>query len=223
MSKKIILCTLVAVSAAAIALPAAAIAAEEDVPVHLVGVGLNQARLIDGVGNAELTGSFGTIKATSWAGSASFESTTTGTLELTLKGVTAGGTACTTEGQPSGTITTTELPFHLVTVEDSVTHATGPGILITPNPVTKVGAHFVCGFLKFTIEGSLIGTITSPECGKSSSNVTLSLSSSSTGVQTHKTVVGTTTEYSWTQGGSPVSLDAEGTITLGTEAKLECT
>lgn len=224
MSKKIILLALAAVSmVAAFALPAAAMA--EDVPLHVVPKP-EGTKKVDGVGNAELTGSFGTVKCTSSEGTAKFATTTTGTFEQTFHGCELFGTKCTTEGQATaGTITTTELPFDLLTVEHTPANGTsGPGILVTPNPTTGVFAHFVCGFIKFTVEGNgLIGTITKPECGHESAETTISFSSSSTGVQTHKTVVGTETEYSLTQAGGNASEDAEGTVTLEKAAKLECT
>jgi hypothetical protein len=221
MTKKIILLALAAASIAAFALPATAMAVEEDVPLHLVpkpeGV-----KPVDGEGTTALTGSFGTVQCSSSTGTAEFTTTTTGTLVQTYKGCTSGGAACTSAGQAAGVITTPKLEFHLVTVEDSVTHATGPGVLLTPNAGSF--ATFTCGILGFTLGGNgLIGTITKPKCGESSTEATLSFSSSSTGVQTHKTVVGTSTEYSMTTGGSPVSEDMTIIFTLGTAAKLECT
>jgi hypothetical protein len=243
MSKKIILLALAAASMAGFALPATAMAVEEDVPLHVVPKP-EGPKTTDGVGNATLTGSFGTVTCTASSGKATFESTTTGTFEQTFTGCTLNGTGgtgpCTTEGLASGTITTTELPFHLLTVEHTPANGTkGPGVLITPNKTTGVFAHFIClGFIKFTVEGNgLIGTITKikhnggggtrPPCEETQftegNEATIEFSSSSTGVQTHKTVVGTSTEYSLSQAGAPASEDAEGTITLGNTAKLECT
>ncbi|HEX6457246.1 MAG TPA: hypothetical protein VF009_12090 [Solirubrobacterales bacterium] len=204
MSKKIILLVLAAVSVAAFALPATAMAVEEDVPLHLVPKP-EGAKAIDGLGSAILTGSFGTIVCTSSSGTGEFTSSTTGTLQLTF-----------------GSSTTPKLDFHLVTVEDSVTHATGPGVLVTPNAGTF--GNFPCGPFNVALEGNgLIGTLTKPKCGESSSEATIEFSSSSQSVQTHKTVVGTKTEYSVSTLGSPVSLDLSIVITLRTVSKLECT
>ncbi|HEX6455534.1 MAG TPA: hypothetical protein VF009_03330 [Solirubrobacterales bacterium] len=230
MSKKIILLALAVASLAAFALPAAAMAAEEDIALHLVPKP-EGAKTVDGVGEARLTANFATVTAKKWHGTATFTTSTTGTIELTLEEMSDVFGPCTTPGEPSGDIVTTPLEFHLVTVEDSVTHATGPGILITPNATTGVFAHFECPVTgKVTLEGNgLIGTITKPKCGEESTEVTIEFSSSSQSVQTHKTVRSngstgaTPTEYSLTSGGQPASLDAEGTITLGTKAKLECT
>lgn len=218
--KKIILLALAAASVAALlALPAAAMA--EDVPLHVIPAP-SGSKTIDGVGHATLTASFGKITCESSSGTATFENSTTGSFEQTFHGCTEPfGGKCTTAGQPEGTITTTTLPFHLLTVEDTVTKATGPGVLVTPAVGTKHFATFKCPLVgERKVEGNgLIGTITLPECGKESTEATISFSSSSQGVQTHKTVVGTTEEYTLENA----SEDAEGTITLGTKAKLECT
>jgi hypothetical protein len=222
--KKIILLALAAASVAAFALPATAMAVEEDVAVHEVPAPIG-AKTITGEGSATLTGSFGNVVCTSSSGTATFENSTTGTFEQTFKGCTFGG-PCTTEGQAAGTITTTVLPFHLVTVEHTpTTGSPGPGVLVTPNAATGVFAHFTCGFIKVTVEGNgLLGTITKPPCGGTSSEPTIQFSSSSTSVQTHKTVVGTpNTEYSIKTNLGAASEDASGIISLGTPAELVCT
>lgn len=221
MSKKIILLALAAASVAAFALPATAMA--EDVPLHLVPKP-EGAKTFDGEGGVTWTTSSGSFGGTSLSGTVSFASSTTGTIQLVIKGVTEPfGGKCTTPGQPEGTIVTKVLELHLLTVEDSVTHATGPGLLLTPNG--GVFVEFKCPFVGLTIVtgNGLIGTITKPECGRESSEATIQFSSSSTGVQTHKTVVGTTEEYSLKIGTMNASLDASGIITLGTQTKLECT
>jgi hypothetical protein len=222
MSKKIILLALAAVSAVVFALPAMAMA--EDSPLHVVPKP-EGSKKVDGVGTATLTGGFGSVECTANSGTASFTSTTSGSFEQTFTGCKLAGASCTTSGQASGTITTQSLPFDLLTVAHTPANGTtGPGILVTPNAGTGQFATFTCGFLGFTVKGNgLIGTITKPACGSSSTEATVEFSSSSTGVQTHKTVVGTETEYSLENLGSAASEDAEGTITLGTSSKLECT
>lgn len=222
MSKKIILLALAVASMAAFALPATAMAIT---PVHAVPAPVG-AKTVDGEGSATLTGGFGSVICTASKGTATFENSTTGTFEQTFTGCTLGGSSpsCNSSGQPAGTITTQTLPFHLATVEDTVTKSTGPGILVTPNAATGQFAVFTCGFLGFTVKGNgLIGTITKPACGAESSEPTVQFSSSSTGVQTHKTLVGTATEYSLENLGAAASEDASGIITLGSAAKLECT
>jgi hypothetical protein len=231
MSKKIILLALAAASVAAFALPGAAMAAEEDKPLHAVGVELNKPQPIDGEGSASLTGAFGSITCKSSSGSATFTSTTTGKFEQTFNNcVDPFGGECHSENQPGGLITTLSLEFHLVTVEHTPTTGTpGPGVLVTPSGGTF--ATFDCRFFgHFTVGGTgLIGTITKPKCGEVSTESTLQFSSAEPGVQTHKTVAGTTTEYSITSNEQASSEDASGIITFknaegkAKEVKLECT
>ena len=221
MSKKIILLALAAASVAACSLSATAMAAEEDVPLHIVPQ-LVGAKPIDGEGTATLTSGFGSVVCTSASGTATFENSTTGTLEQTLKGCTLGSSNCTTSGQATGVVTTASLPFHLVTVKDTPTGETGPGILVTTNLGSF--ASFTCGFLGFNVGGNgLIGTITKPNCGNEAFEATIKFSSSSTGVQTHRTVVGTLTEYSLETSASSASEDWSGVITFGQTSRLECT
>jgi hypothetical protein len=230
--KKLILLALAAASVAAFALPATAMAVEEDVPLHAKEVTLNVPQTIDGLA-ATLRGAFGSVKCTASSGTATFITTTTGTLTQTFTGCTAFGVPCQS-GATSGVIETTLLDFHLLTVEDSfVAGSKGPGVLVTPNTTTGVFAHFECPpFGKFTVEGKgLIGTITKPACGAKSTEATIQFSPKEAGstVQTHKTVVGTTTEYNLTTNTQESSEEAEGTITfkdgsgVKKEVTLECT
>jgi hypothetical protein len=226
--KKIILLALAAASVSAFALPATAMA--EDVPLHAKEVALNTPFKIDGVGGATLRGGFGLVNCTASSGSATFTSSTTGTLSQTFTGCTAFGVPCKTAGQPEKTIVTTTLVFHLLTVEDTVTGATGPGVLVTPNVDAGGQNHFATfecpPFGKFEVRGTgLIGTITKPSCGQKSKEATVQFSPQAAGstVQTHKTVVGTTVEYNLTTNTQESSEEAEGTITFSNEPTLECT
>jgi hypothetical protein len=229
MSKKITLLALVAAGVAAFVLPATAMAAEEDVPLHLIPKP-EGTKLIDG-GAAALRGSFGSVTCTSSSGTATFSSTTTGTLTQRFSGCTAFGGSCQTPGQLNGVIVTTSLEFHLLTVEDSFTRITGPGVLVTPNVNSKGEPHFAtfqCSFFgEFVVRGNgLIGTIIRPACGESSEGVTFQFSPMSAGssLQTHRTVVGTSTEYFLRINGGESSEEASASITLGlTEAQLQCT
>jgi hypothetical protein len=220
MIKRIILLALAAVSASVLALPATATAIT---PLHLVPKP-EGTKLFEG-GPAVLRGSFGSVGSTSISGAVGFSSTTTGTIALTFKGFSAFGVTCQSPGQPSGVVVTTSLEFHLATVVDTPTGATGPGVLLTTN--AGHFATFECGFFgKFVLGGlGLIGTITNVACGGSSAepNLTFSPVSASSSVQTHKTLVGTTTEYNLTTNGGESSLEMSGRITLGTSSKLECT
>jgi hypothetical protein len=219
--KKLILLALAAASVAALALPAAASAITA---VHVVPNPIG-AKTIHGVGGLTITSAAGSMPCTASSGTLTFENGTTGSLQLTFTGCTeAFGGKCTTAGQPEGTIKTLLLPFHLATVEHTPTTGTpGPGILITPNGGSATGkfATFKCPFIgERVVEGTgLIGTITKPKCSEESTELTISFTSSSSGVQTHKTLAGTATEYSL----HSASWDFHNTITLSTKHKLECT
>lgn len=179
-------------------------------------------------GESELTrvaGGFTT--GTGVEGTGSFESTTTGKITLTFHGVKAQGLFnCTSEKEPTGTVMTTELPFHLVMLGSK-----DPGILITPAPgATEHFATFNCGVFVGTIvvEGNgILGTITSPECGKSAKSATVVFASNGAGVQNQLTYTGTQYNLKSSVGGSEFSqsaMKATATINLGaTERELVCT
>lgn len=221
MSKKIMLLALAAASLAAFALPSMAMA--EDVPVHLVPKPEGAKAITGGV--AELTTASGTkVTSKKTDGTATFETSTTGTLELTFTESSSFGFPCNSPGQPSGTITTGSQPFHLVTLPGKT-----PGILITP-PANGVFAEFTCaGFLTAVVKGNgIVGTITAPACGGSSTTSTNKFEAASAGVQKHKKVEGTETEYHLTasiNGGAfqEAAQVGEGVTNLVTETTLECT
>jgi len=202
-------------------LPARAMA--EDVPLHLVPKPEGTKTVTGGA--AELTTVGGTkVTATATTGKNIFETSTTGTTELTFTGSSSFGFPCTSAGQPSGTITTATQPFHLVTLPGKV-----PGILITP-PANGVFAEFTCaGFLTAVVKGNgIVGTITAPGCGGSATTSTSSFEKVATGVQKHKKVEGTETEYHLTSSinGGPFEEAAQvgsGTTIFVTSTKLECT
>jgi hypothetical protein len=221
--KKFILLALAAASVVAFALPATASAINA---LHVVpkpeGV-----KVIHGVGTWTLQAPFGNITCKKSAGTGTLENTTTGTFQLTLHECTEPfGGACTTAGQPAGTVKTTVLPVHLATVEDpAAATKVGPGVLVTP-AAGGTGRHFAtfsCPIIgERKVEGNgVIGTITAPKCGESSTQATISFTAASQGVQTHKTLAGTTTEYSLDSSAAV----AHGTITAGGAPgpKLECT
>jgi hypothetical protein len=224
MSKKIILLALAAVSAVIFALPAAASALT---PLHVVPKPEGTKTAHGGAG--VLRGSFGTVSCKSSTGAVTYTTTTTGTLTQTFKECSGFGAPCTTKGQASGVIVTTTLEFHLATVKDITTGATGPGVLVTPGKDASGNPHFAtfeCLGITFVVRGTgLIGTITNVACGASSSepNLVFSPSAAGSNVQTHKRVVGTETDYNLTTNGGESSEEASGVVTLGTAAKLECT
>jgi len=221
MSKKIMLLALAVASMAAFALPSMAMA--EDIPLHLVPKP-EGAKSITG-GAAELSTVGGTVVTSKKTdGTATFETSTTGTIELTFTESSSFGFPCTSAGQSSGTVTTATQPFHLVTLPGKV-----PGILITP-PANGVFAEFTCaGFLTAVVKGNgIIGTITAPACGASSTTSTSKFEKSATGVQKHKKVEGTETEYHLTSsinGGAfqEAAQVGEGITNLVVNTKLECT
>ena len=157
-------------------------------------------------------------------GSGTFENTTTGTVKLTFHKVTSalGNCGSTTEGHAElaggGTVTTTTLPFHLVTLPGGQ-----PGILIT-----SANGHFAtyrCGGITINVNGTgILGTITSPACGGTSSNAVLSFSQTA-GVQNHKSYTGATYNLTSTILGSTVEsgMTATAAIGFGGARTLICT
>ena len=218
MSKKIMLLALAAVSAAVFALPSMAVAAEEDVPLHLTTKPTAVNTIAGGVATLQSTGGLKVV-CQEVSGTASWESTTTGKIKLAFKKDCTEnlfGTECTS-------IETTELQFHLLTLTGSL-----PGVLITPN-----GTHFATftctgGFVKVVVTGNgILGKITAPACGGEASKATMKFEQAG-GVQSQKTVVGTATSYhlnSSTNGGAATEAgqSGEGSITFESPKKLECT
>jgi len=143
-------------------------------------------------------------------GNGKFTSPETGVIEFHFENCTTiFSLPCTSEEQESGNITTTELEFHLKTVDHGEEQT--PGVLITPgDEEVEHGTHFAsfsCPFIGEVVVGGtsaedpvagIVGTITSPEKGVASNTHTLSFESESAGVQTHRTVTNDneeTTEY----------------------------
>ena len=197
---------------AMLALPAFASA----LPAHLDSAPANAFTVHGGVSELSRVGGGGTTGTTT-TGKGSFENTTTGTVKLTFHHVTAANTFnCTTSGQATGTVTTTELPFHLVMLATNK-----PGILITPGANNHF-ATYNCGIFVGTIEvkggNGILGTVKSPECGVSSTTATLDFNATG-GVQEHLNYTGT--EYtlkSSLNGSTPPAqsgMEAEATITFG--------
>jgi len=224
MSKKIML-ALAAVSAAVFAMPA--VASAEDLPLHLNPTPAG-AQTIDDVGaNPTLSATGGSkFECGTFSATAMFEAGGT-TGHMNLKFGVAGAEdcksssfTCNSTGAAAGIIETTELPFHLVKLANEK-----PGILVTPNPSGSF-AHIECagGLIKYTIGGNgLIGTFTEPACEGTSNMATIDFNATATGVQEHKKVAGTETEYTLKKGTENTALDATGTLTLSGNSKLECT
>lgn len=212
MSKKIMLLALGAVSALMLAVPA--MASASGVPVHINPKPASPTTITGGTAVLS-TVKGNTVTCQEVHGTANWESTTTGTLNLTFRKECVGQIGETKAG--CGEIKVTNAPFHLVTVGGK------PGVLVTP-PAGGVFATFVCGFiLHFEVKGNgVIGTITSPTCGNSATTATIKFEGAA-GVQKHKKIDGTETIYNLTSNGEEAAQNATGTVTFPSSTKLECT
>jgi hypothetical protein len=226
MSKKIMLLALGAASVMMLAVPAMASAITEN---HVTPLPVGEKH-IDGVGSAVLSTASTKIECKGFTGKATFENTTTGTMELTFgpeckitEGAGTGSVCRNVTGSDS--ITTGTLPFHLATVAHTG-GATGPGVLVTPGG-SETFATFNCIVFGFPVQqvvkgNGVIGTITAPKCNEVSPTATVSFTGEK-GVQTHKTLAGTDTEYSLKKGEDSAAQKAHGTITFGGDHTLVCT
>ena len=174
------------------------------------------------------------VVCTSITGSGSYVTNTWGSMTLTLHGCTAGITKCTSKGEPTGTITTSSLPFDNILLE---ANPQTPGLMFTPTTVDNApGAgegffvEFTCGIsTTTTVRGNgLVGDITGPKCGESSKTLTVEFASAAAGIQKWMQVTTTGTKYdltAQTTGGAwtTASLEAVLTINLEKEGKMNCT
>jgi hypothetical protein len=183
------------------------------------------------------------VECESVTGEGRFTTPETGKVKLTLHGCrTIFGITCTTPGDPSGTITTTELPFHLKTVDHQGEGEPRPGILVTPGSgeAAHGGPHFwsvECSFAGVLEVGGtgLVGTITSPAERTPSNTETLRFSETApgSGIQTHRVVTNdaaVTEEYdlkaSFNESPTETTaIEAETTLTFanGTRPEIRTT
>jgi len=226
MNKKILLLALAAVSAAAFVLPATAMAVEEDVPLHVVPAPAAATPISSETLTTLSVASGLTIQCKKGVtGSATWENGTTGSLQLTFRECTGLGFPCKglspVEAAPN--ITTTVLPFHLLTAEHPTTGAKIPAVLITPG----AGGHFAtfeCAGFTFKVTGAgIIGRIEFPECGKKAHTANVIFEITKHGEQTYRTAVGTKTEYDLLSNGETAGQTGTGTITFAGEPELNCT
>jgi hypothetical protein len=220
MSKKIMLLALAVASVAAFAVPSMAMA--EDLPLHIEPAPANGATssVTGGVATLSTVGGT-TVTCNKSKGTVTWENGTTGHIVLTFEEnckASLFGASCTS-------ITTTSLPFHLVTAAGAK-----PAVLITPGE----GGHFAtftcgAGLVKVVVTGNgIVGTITSPVCGGESSTAGISFKATK-GVQEDKLVEGTTTSYhllASVNGGAAEEAGQEGSGTLTFsegKKKLNCT
>jgi hypothetical protein len=220
MSKKMMLLLTLAV-AALFALPSAASAQE----IHSKGVsnffGNGTAFKLVPVGEMKFN-----CTGSSQSGSFDSGSTTTGKFQLHLTGCTAEFLgikgSCNTAGAASGTIFESGT-FHLITNRFSK-----PSVIQTLQTLT-----IICiGFSRVEITGNgVIGTVTSPACGASSTKMTVSFSQAG-GTQEHMEYTGVKYDLSaHTENSSGETTGASGTTGLegnytlesSTAGTLECT
>lgn len=222
MSKKMMFLALVAISAALFALPAVAAAQE----IHL------EPRVatfsITGPGGELRAEATPTVTCDSTAGSGTFDinSTTTGTTTLDLAGCHTsvfGFTAqCHTEGSALNNTIATSTAFHLITWVNAEGKAF-PAILLTAATFKIVCA----GISTITVTGNVIGTITSPPCGSSSTEVKLSFTATGT-TQNHIIYTGSNYDlkaYTGSETANEKTAALVGTMTHKsvTSQKLVCT
>lgn len=136
-----------------------------------------------------------TVSCTSGTGSGQATSKTTGEGSYILHGCKEStfNSACTTAGQPAGTIKLETLTLHLVYLD----HNKKPGVLATP-PASGVFAKLTCfgGLVTVEVKGNgVLGEITSPKCGETSKTGTVVTEASAHGTQKYRQVEGTGTQY----------------------------
>ncbi|HXR60882.1 MAG TPA: hypothetical protein VN732_06125 [Solirubrobacterales bacterium] len=182
-------------------LPSTGVAVEEDAPLHLSPAKSPLVGVVSG-GTGVLSTTGGTTVfcgKSGVSGTATFESGTTGVMQLNFS--EAG------ETKP--------LPFHLLTLPEKK-----PGILITPN---ADGSFLPCGIFFSATGNGLIGTITSPKCEEERTIATIVFESVAHGVQRHKKVEGTSTEYGLVIGSTPAALTVSMTVSFSEKQRLICT
>lgn len=227
MNKKMMLLALSVVSAALFALPAVAaanpaahISATENFTVSGTKTVLLETH------SGEKVECHPTAQVPAVTGTGSFENTTTGSVKLTFHGCTTttifGSIHCQSAGQPTGTITSTVLPFHLI-------GTLGPenaGVLITPTANSNEHfATFTCAGIQKIVSGNgVLGTITSPKCGAAATKTaTLSFEQdpAKTGFQKHTNLTGVT--YSLKSNGTQAAQIAEANLNFVNTKSITCT
>jgi hypothetical protein len=213
MSKKMMLLALAAVSAAMVAMPAAASATYN----HLHGT---PAFTWHGPAGSWSTVGGETFKCKTTSGQGAFNTTTTGSMDLSFHGCSTtvfGFTfSCTTEGQPTGTIVTAPLEFDLIRIDGG-----GNGIRLKPTAPSTAVAHFGCAGVQKTLGGSIIGTLTSPGCDVQSNTATVDFNVSQHGVQEHRKWTGN--DYNLISNGVMQAWDTHATIVFSSAQTVTCT
>jgi hypothetical protein len=121
---------------------------------------------------------------------------------------------CRTSGSELGTITTGG-EFHLITLATAV-----PGMLLTLTPTTVSCA----GISSITFQGSVLGTVLTPACGFSNSELTVNLTSTGA-TQNHLSYTGTKYDLTAKTGGGELRTAAWESVFGGhfSSGRLTCT
>jgi hypothetical protein len=220
MKHKTILLALAAVSVAMFALPAMASAGTWS--LDPAGTPITTSS----VGNTVLTNNNNeTVTCTSSTGAGSYNagSTTDGTITFKFHNCTSAGIACTTAGQPSGTIVTTLATFKNVYLEPGPHN---PGVTIKGNGATEHFATFKCGFglVTIVVTGTLLGEIeeASTKCNVATKKLPLTFVSTAHGVQkwTRVTTAGAIEDLTATVNGTARTASQDGTGFVETAANV---
>ena len=216
------LLALVVASAAMFALPAAASAQE----IHWEETtGKLQKFTIAGPAGELRAEGKPTITCESTDGEGAQSSTTTGEITLDFTGchinVLGFTVKCHSAGSELDNTIETDASYHLITWKNG-SGAVFPAALVTPTTTTVT-----CQGTTLYITGEVIGTITSPECGKESKTLGLSFTASGT-TQNHMEYTGTkydlkvssNSNHTEEKTGALVGTD---TLTAANEGKLICT
>jgi hypothetical protein len=221
MSKKMVVIGLLVVSIGTVALPAVASAQSW----HL---NLTTSFSVSGSGGTLTWASSQSLICTSTKGAGVFSTTTAGSVSMTFHGCTGPfGIACTSPGQPSGTVTFSASFDGIMVAADK------PAILLTPTgsaeptPGLKTLWEMSCfGILEKIFGKGIIGTISAPGCGTASSTATVAFESIAQGSQADKTYTGTTFDLASTLSTAShptFSLDASWSLVFPVMRTMTCT
>jgi hypothetical protein len=215
MIKKIMLLALAAASFALFALPALASAQEIHLDTAATFTGTGGAGSLVAEGEPTIT-----CESTEVNNGTISTGGTTGTMNLDFKGCHTsvfGLTAkCHTTGSAADNTVASGGTFHLIKLANG-----SPAVLVTANTTVVVCA----GISNTHVEGSIIGTITSPACEASSSTMTLNFTRTGF-TQDHELYTGASYGLTATTiGGSakPAALNTEVTLNADAVGTLTCT
>ena len=231
MTKKLMPLALAALSAVMFALPAVASANSWHITTAEKFTATGGAATLT-VDPLEAGESVNHVECASNEATGEYENTTTGkNLTITFKGCHLAGTPsapCTTPGQASGVIKTTDLTFHNIMLDQNPRI---PGILITLNAGHFATLECLIFFIKVHIDvngNGIVGQV-ERECGTTSKEAGLLFESPTTGTQrwTQTETEGTKYDLTWTETTNnktrTASLDATLTLRFGSSQTINCT